>query len=199
MTKSVKSHICDFSWGLPCWKISLTAAATCKKALFSLISSLLATLVMIPVLKTLSKQLKSENSLYKTDIVWVIIAKSDEIGKIAHLAFSLEICGGWHIGKTLFNHCCHLEFSPISSLLAMLVTIPVLFPVLKESPRGRLKGVSEQVSLWALLKVTKLVKSHILTISWGLPYWKISLSATLVMIPVLKTPFKRPPRTRTLF
>ena len=82
-----------------------------------------------------------KNSLYKTDIVWVIIAKSDEIGKIAHLAFSLEICGGWHIGKTLFNHCCHLEFSPISSLLAMLVTIPVLFPVLKESPRGRLKGV----------------------------------------------------------
>ena len=58
---------------------------------------------------------------------------------------------------------------------------------------------SEQVSLRALLKVTKSVKSHILTISWGLPYWKNSLLAMLVTIPVLKTPFKQQSHTKTLF
>ena len=104
------------------------------------ISSLLATLETIPVLKTPFKHREPHGELslmtrylqklaiflIKESLQWgtrsfftVIqylkevllnrycipsVAKIDEISKIAHLAFSLEIMGGCHIGKTLFNH-----------------------------------------------------------------------------------------------
>ena len=42
----------------------------------------------------------SLKGVFKTGIIF-IIAKSDEIGKKAHLAFSRKIMGGCHIGKTL--------------------------------------------------------------------------------------------------
>ena len=100
------------------------------------ISSLLATLVTIPVL--LNRLLVKKSVVNKTGIV-PSIAKSDEIGKIAHLVWRKVSRDFVKQTKSLVNKTGIVTsvaksdeigkivaIFPISSLLATLVTIPVL-------------------------------------------------------------------------